>query len=129
MFMKSNISILFLLLFYSCVKSKPYYIFQKKETQRFHCAQHDVETDKESVLVEKHSHMSYPSKDECEKSGNFYAARFGDNKSPPATGMDACIAKGRSYYSDIGSYPNLSTGEKAEDVIKSKCANTETAFQ
>jgi hypothetical protein len=39
-----------------------------------------------------------------------------------------CVKKGETYYKEIGSYPRLSTGESADELIKQKCYNTTGAF-
>jgi hypothetical protein len=36
-----------------------------------------------------------------------------------------CMNKGRKYYMDLGSYPTLSSGEKAEYVIHSACLKSD----
>ena len=35
--------------------------------------------------------------------------------------LNACIEKGVKYYTDLGSYPTLSTGESADLKIREKC--------
>ena len=35
--------------------------------------------------------------------------------------LNACIEKGVKYYTDLGSYPTLSTGENADLKIREKC--------
>lgn len=46
--------------------------------------------------------------------------------------INACVARGISYYKEIGSYPLLQTdpnkGRKAEDVARERCQRTNTAF-
>jgi len=34
---------------------------------------------------------------------------------------DACLKEGRQYHRDIGSFPFLTDGRKADDVVKEKC--------
>lgn len=41
---------------------------------------------------------------------------------------ELCIEKGIRYYQDIGSYPTLSNGQKAEEAAREKCSRTTGAF-
>jgi hypothetical protein len=43
--------------------------------------------------------------------------------------LDQCQSEGARYYREIGSYPELSTGERAEDVIREKCAFNPHMFE
>lgn len=49
-----------------------------------------------------------------------------------STALDDCIARGISYYKEIGSYPKLTSkgmaGRLADDVVIEYCNRTVTAF-
>lgn len=42
--------------------------------------------------------------------------------------MNKCKENGLKHYKDIGSYPYLTTGERAEKAIERKCLNSRIAF-
>lgn len=42
--------------------------------------------------------------------------------------LSQCIERGVKYYKEIGSYPYLSSGERAYDSAADKCSNTRRAF-
>lgn len=42
--------------------------------------------------------------------------------------LEACYRKGITYYREIGSYPTLSDGRVANEVIGGRCANSRNAF-
>ena len=42
--------------------------------------------------------------------------------------ITACIARGRAYFTEIGSYPFLSDGRSADKVASERCNRTTTAF-
>ena len=42
--------------------------------------------------------------------------------------LESCHKKGIEYYKEIGSYPYLSDGRKAEDVVKEKCKRYSGCF-
>ncbi|MFE0407442.1 hypothetical protein ACFW0S_01480 [Citrobacter freundii] len=42
--------------------------------------------------------------------------------------VDECIKRGAQYFTDIGSYPNLSDGRDAMKVASERCNRTITAF-
>lgn len=42
--------------------------------------------------------------------------------------MDACTVAGRQYYQEIGSYPRLSDGRNAVQVIEQRCRRSKNAF-
>lgn len=46
----------------------------------------------------------------------------------PATNNNDCVSKGIKFYKDIGSYPILTNGKRAEDLVKTKCNNHIGAF-
>jgi predicted RNA-binding Zn-ribbon protein involved in translation (DUF1610 family) len=45
-----------------------------------------------------------------------------------AGAFDLCVLKGEKYFRGIGSWPILTTGEKAADVAIRRCQNTTGAF-
>jgi hypothetical protein len=50
----------------------------------------------------------------------------------PDPAVEACVARGVTYFKDIGSYPTLTsppnTGRRAEDVARERCVRMTTAF-
>lgn len=46
----------------------------------------------------------------------------------PDPEYEACKQRGIQYYKEIGSYPRLSTGQKAEDAVRSRCLRFNGAF-
>ena len=52
----------------------------------------------------------------------------GGNSREKQQAMEECIARGRAYYKEIGSYPTLSDGRRTEAVIRERCERTTTAF-
>jgi hypothetical protein len=44
------------------------------------------------------------------------------------TEPQTCIARGRTYYTGIGSYPTLSDGRNAEQVIREFCSHNRNLF-
>ena len=45
-----------------------------------------------------------------------------------STSLNNCIARGIDYYREIGSYPYLTDGRKAESVARERCGRTPSAF-
>lgn len=39
-----------------------------------------------------------------------------------------CINRGSRYYREIGSYPTLSDGRQADDVVRERCGRSSSAF-
>lgn len=46
----------------------------------------------------------------------------------PSEEYEACVERGIRYYKEIGSFPRLSTGEKAEHAAKKRCRRSKHAF-
>jgi hypothetical protein len=42
--------------------------------------------------------------------------------------FEACVSRGRAYFSEIGSFPTLSDGRDALTVARERCRRTTTAF-
>ena len=58
-----------------------------------------------------------------------------DESNPPSASTKsgggegpACVQRGIAYYKEIGSYPKLSDGRLASEVVADRCARTTTAF-
>lgn len=132
-FMKIKFIVLsiFILTFSSCSKKAKFFILETNSTAKNHkifCSELNEELKLSSYIMKEHAHMEYSSKEECEASGNFHEARYGKGTLHITGDNDSCITKGRFYYSDINSYPVLSNGKLAEDIIKEKCSLTNNAF-
>lgn len=39
-----------------------------------------------------------------------------------------CVTRGTAYYREIGSYPTLTDGRSADDVVKARCGRATSAF-
>lgn len=48
---------------------------------------------------------------------------------PPLSQRDRCLVLGKAYYKEIGSYPQLSTGEDAEQKIATFCQHNPETFR
>lgn len=48
--------------------------------------------------------------------------------STQTTRYSSCEQRGIAYFKEIGSYPKLSDGRNAKDVVKARCRRTKTAF-
>ena len=54
-------------------------------------------------------------------------ASIGYNKNSSSSSNN-CVEKGIEYYKEIGSFPRLSDGREAANVVKERCGRSPVAF-
>ncbi|RFC81424.1 hypothetical protein C9E89_021965 [Acinetobacter sichuanensis] len=55
-------------------------------------------------------------------------AYFLATKEPKKSNYSQCVENGVQYFKDIGSYPKLSDGKHAENVVRERCNRSSVAF-